>query len=97
MRNTAIGSLLLLIVCGDDVLFVEHYFDRKRFLEVCHELHLDALTKGEVGDDFDDVGGDSPRVERCNGISTYSPQIQEIDAAEEFYYGVVRFDESPCA
>jgi len=97
MRNTAIGSLLLLIVCGDDVLFVEHCFDRRRFLEVCHELHLDALAKGDGADDFDDAGGDSPRVERCNGISTYSPQIQEIDAAEEFYYGVVRFDESPCA
>ena len=97
MRNTAIGSMLFIIVCGEDVLFVEHYFNRKRFLEVCHELHLDALTKGEVADDFDDVGGDSPRVERCNGISTYSPQIQEIDAAEEFYYGVVRSDESDCA
>lgn len=94
MRNTAIGSMLFIIVCGDDALFVEHYFDRKRFLEVCHELHLDALTKGEVADDFDDAGGDPPRVERCNGISTYSPQIQEIDAAEEFYYGVVRADES---
>ena len=97
MRNTAIGSLLLFIICGDDVLFVEHYFDCRRFLEVCHELHLDVLAKGDGVDDFDDAGGDAPTVERCNGISTYSPQIQEIDAAEEFYYGVVRFDESPCA
>ena len=94
MRNTAIGSLLFIIVCGDGVLFVEHYFDRKRFLEVCHELHLDRLAKGEGADDFNDAQSDSPRVEWCDGISTFSPQIQEIDVAEEFYYGVVRSDES---
>lgn len=94
MRSTAIGALLLIIVCGDDVLFVEHFFDRRRFLEVCHELHLDALAKGDGADDSDDAWWNSPRVEKCNGISTYWPQIQEIDTAEEFYYGVVRSDES---
>lgn len=94
MRTTAIGSLLMIVVCGDDVLFVEHYFDSRRFLQVCHELHLDNLANGER--DIDADWRSARMVEKANGMSTYLPLVYMLDDAEEFSYGVVRSGESDC-
>jgi hypothetical protein len=92
MRTTAIGSLLLIVVCGDDVLFVEHYFDSRKFLQVCHELHLDNLANGER--DIDADWRAARMVEKANGMSTFLPLVCMLDDAEEFSYGVVRSGES---
>jgi hypothetical protein len=94
MRNTAIGSLLFIVVCGDDVLLVEYQFDRRTFLEICHELHQDILANGYSASGLDDDWQSERLVGVADGTATFLPLVYELDDNEEFYYGVVVGDES---
>lgn len=88
LRVTPIGSVVMLLVCGDEVLLVEYPFDRKTFLKMCHRMHLDYVVN-----DAEDPGiylSRGSSVIEQNDRKIFLPTMNVLDADEEFFYGVLR-------
>jgi hypothetical protein len=92
MRATPLGAIIFVAVCGDDVLLVEHFFDRRIFLAVCSELHQDNRVDDETELEIDWRSEHS--VVRKNSVATFVPLVTMQDDAEEFSYGAVRSGKS---
>jgi hypothetical protein len=92
LRMTPIGSVVMLMVCGDEVLLVEFFCDRKMFLKICHRMHLDNVIN-----EAEDPGiylGRTSSVKQENDVNVYLPAMYVLDTDEGFFYGVLRGGET---
>ena len=90
LRTVATGTIVIIVVCGDTAMAVEHVFTRRELLEVCSALHQDYIVSDHAGD----TNGQNPYSEylckRTASRTTWLPMVAVFDRYDEFFYGVLR-------